>query len=320
MLYEKDGMGRLTLIRFFRMQQHGWPVALVLGVVLLFMVGCTSPASRPSATPLPPSPAALPTSSPVPSPTPLPAAARVNDEPVFKIDYEAELGRLQAAQTDLGQTVPAADQQKQALDELIDETLLAQAAVQNGYTADLQVLKTRVDALASQVGGMDALRAWQTKYGYTEDSFNRALQRSLAGAWQRDKILAALPDQVEQVHVLQILLQEKANADAVVSKLKAGAEFATLARKYDPLTGGDLGWFPRGALFQPEVETAAFNLQPGGVSDVIQSKIGYHIIQLVERANRPLDSQMKLELQRKTLQDWLEKRRSESKIEILSSN
>ncbi len=48
-------------------------------------------------------------------------------------------------------------------------------------------------------------------------------------------------------------------------QLQAGADFATLAYRYDPLTGGDLGWFPRGVLTQPAVEEAAFSLQTTGI-------------------------------------------------------
>ena len=73
--------------------------------------------------------------------------------------------------------------------------------------------------------------------------------------------------------------------------LEAGADFTELAYEYDPLTGGDLGWFPAGYLLQPDVETAAFSLQPGQYSGIIQTSYGYHIVYVIERdSNHPLSA------------------------------
>jgi peptidyl-prolyl cis-trans isomerase SurA len=75
-------------------------------------------------------------------------------------------------------------------------------------------------------------------------------------------------------------------ADSVLVALRAGADFATLAKRFsdDPTTrddGGDLGWFRRGRMV-PQFEAVAFRLRPGQVSNVVETAFGYHIIQ-VER-------------------------------------
>ena len=83
-------------------------------------------------------------------------------------------------------------------------------------------------------------------------------------------------------------------------------------------TGGDLGWFPRGYLTQPEVEEAAFQLQPGEISPVIQSSIGYHILQVISREPaRLISPDARRVLQHKALQDWLKTRMEGHKVEIL---
>ena len=75
----------------------------------------------------------------------------------------------------------------------------------------------------------------------------------------------------------------KARADKILQDLKAGGDFAKLAKQYseDPGTkdnGGDLGSFRRGEMVKP-FEDAAFKLQPGQL-DLVESQFGYHIIQV----------------------------------------
>ncbi len=78
-------------------------------------------------------------------------------------------------------------------------------------------------------------------------------------------------------------------AQEIIDKIKAGGDFAALAKKYsrDPGSaekGGDLGWFARGAMV-PEFEKAAFATAKGGISDVIKTQFGYHIIKVVDKEN-----------------------------------
>ena len=120
------------------------------------------------------------------------------------------------------------------------------------------------------------------KMGYTAESFRFALSRAAAAAWMRDQILASVPGEAEQVHARQILLRTEEGARRVEQNAKTpGTNFATLAAGYDLVTRGDLYWFPRGYLNEPAVEDAAFSLQPGEISGVIQSNIGYHVLQVV---------------------------------------
>lgn len=70
-------------------------------------------------------------------------------------------------------------------------------------------------------------------------------------------------------------------------RILRGEKFSMLARLYsdDPGSaskGGELGFFERGSLY-PEFEAAAFKLKSGEISNVVQTKAGYHIIQMIER-------------------------------------
>ncbi|KPJ53650.1 hypothetical protein AMJ39_03865 [candidate division TA06 bacterium DG_24] len=79
----------------------------------------------------------------------------------------------------------------------------------------------------------------------------------------------------------------KERAEAILALVKEGQDFAMLARRFseDPGSapqGGDLGYFGRGEMV-PEFETAAFDLQPGEVSGLVQTVFGYHILKCEEK-------------------------------------
>lgn len=232
-------------------------------------------------------------------------------------EYQQELLRLQDAQAQLGKTSTPEEQKQKVLTDLEDQLLLIQGASQGGFTVDDTTLQNRIDALAQKMGGQDKLTTWQTTNFYTPETFQQAMRRSIAAAWQRDQIVNSVPAAADQIHALQILVQTEETANTILTELKAGADFATTALTYDPTTGGDLGWFPQGYLLQPEVEAAAFALEPGQFSEVIKSAIGFHIVYVIERdAQHELTPDARRVLQEKKLSEWLDAARATSQIVV----
>lgn len=90
----------------------------------------------------------------------------------------------------------------------------------------------------------------------------------------------------EQVKASHILLEDEETAQEVLDKLNDDADFAELAKEYSTDTsaenGGDLGFFARGQMVQP-FEEAAFELEVGEISDVVQSDFGYHVIKVTDK-------------------------------------
>jgi peptidyl-prolyl cis-trans isomerase D len=100
------------------------------------------------------------------------------------------------------------------------------------------------------------------------------------------------PEEVQARHILIKVAPEASDtdkaaarkqADEISAKLKAGGDFAALAKQYSQdstaQNGGDLGTFGRGVM-TPSFEAAAFALEPGGISDVVESPFGFHLIKL----------------------------------------
>jgi foldase protein PrsA len=97
----------------------------------------------------------------------------------------------------------------------------------------------------------------------------------------------ALLDKPEQVRARHILVPDLKTAEMVEAKLKAGGNFAQLAKQYstDPASkdkGGELGWFGHGQMV-PSFDKAAFSLPVGKISQPVKSPFGYHIIQVEEK-------------------------------------
>ena len=101
--------------------------------------------------------------------------------------------------------------------------------------------------------------------------------------------------QPEQVRVSHILFKTegkdeaavRTQAEATLAKVKAGADFAALAKSLSEdeaskEKGGDLGFFGKGSMVK-EFEDAAFAMQPGQISDLVKTPYGFHILRLEEK-------------------------------------
>lgn len=278
----------------------------IIFLVLLCFSGCSSLTQT------------TPVYTSAPTPTEPPMAARVNGEGITLAEYESELSRYQAYESEQGISSELTAQRDKVLDELITQVLLAQAGSLQGYVIEDSVLDQKLNDLINQAGGQEKYQEWLNQNAFDEQSFKRALRRSLVAAWMRDQIATSVGDTADQVHVKQVRVSTVEEAQQVQQQLQGGIDFNLLAAQYDPLTNGELGWFPRGYLLQPAVDEAAFNLQPGQVSEMIQSEVGYHFLLLVERdAQHMLSPDTKLFLQRQAIIQWLQQRRVESTIEML---
>lgn len=261
----------------------------------------------------------VPTAMPVePTPTLEPMAIMVNGEGISVIEFEQELRRYEAGSAEAGVPVAGGEEGRTIVqNELINQILLKQGATESGFSLSAEELQARIDELAQKTGGSESFSQWMETNYYTAEVFKTAYERAIYSTWMRDQITSIVADTAEQVHIRQIRVNDEGEARGILATLQSGSDFATLADLYDPLTGGELGWLPRGYLTQPEIEEAAFSLDPGSFSQVIKTEIGYHIIQVIERdAEHKLAPDAFQHMKQQAIINWLNEKRAGSEIII----
>jgi parvulin-like peptidyl-prolyl isomerase len=130
-----------------------------------------------------------------------------------------------------------------------------------------------------------------------------------------------VPTTTAQVRARHILVSDEATARSIISQLEGGADFAQLALEHslDRSTreaGGDLGWISPGLLLQPEVEAAIFALPVNSrAPEPVQSALGYHIIESIERGEDvPLTPTGLAQRRQQARLDWLDQQRAAATI------
>jgi peptidyl-prolyl cis-trans isomerase C len=163
----------------------------------------------------------------------------------------------------------------------------------------------------------------------------------LMGFELQEEAKAALSDQVmhqtyedavqsmrgqEEVHARHILVESEDEAKAVLDQLKAGSDFAALAKEKskDPggSDGGDLGYFTKDQMV-PEFAEVAFKMYPGQLSNPVKTQFGWHIIKLEDKRTKQapeferVKDQIETYLTRKAQTEFISKLRKSAKIERL---
>jgi len=162
------------------------------------------------------------------------------------------------------------------------------------------------------------LKEFTERTGLSEAELRRIFEDMLLERKLRAAMAEEVPTTAEHVHARHILVETEEEARQVLERLRAGEDFAALAKEFsiDEATkeeGGDLGWFPRGQM-APEFEEAAFNTPVGEITEPISTTFGYHIIEILGREERELEPYMLRSRQNKAFEEWLEEQRNSPKV------
>lgn len=209
------------------------------------------------------------------------------------------------------------------VEKIIIETLLDQKVEAANITISDEEVDAKLQEMANSQQpplSMDDFKALVEAYGQSFDEIKVSIKRGLTyqkvmeDKWgDKENVTEQevkdyysknikqfeTPEQVRASHILlkvdssdptadleKIKQAAKEKTQLLLGQIKAGADFAELAKEHSTCPsaakGGDLGMFGRGRMVPP-FERVAFELEPGQVSDVVETRFGYHIIKVTDR-------------------------------------
>jgi len=315
--------------------RHTKLLILVLLAFLVTVSACDSTSSAPTqplptATPQPEETPIESTATPVPAPTNTsePLAAVVNGQPIPLAEYERQIARYEASMVAAGQDLSAPEGQSAlaqgrqwVLDLMVEQMLIEHAATAEGLVVSDADVEATIAGLRADIGD-EAFDTWLVQEDMTREEMQERLRGDMLATQMANRVAESIPARAEHVHARHIVVATEEEARLILSQLQAGGDFASLARTYslDISTrdlGGDLGFFPAGVLTSKEVEAAAFALQPGQLSDVVPSDLGFHIVQVVERVpDREIDPENLRLLRDQAVRAWLDGLKNSADIQI----
>ena len=251
-----------------------------------------------------------------------PIVAIVNSVSISEKRYKRELLRYEAALKKSELYTPKIEKHSfEVLEQLILSELIGQVAREEGFTVTEHQLDEAYAHSISTRGGQAEFDKWLEDNIYTEVEFQAQLKEQLLATKMKEFVLNDVGTYAEQVNARHIVVATREQAEDLRSKIVAGADFATIASIHSldrstRLNGGDLGWFPRGLLTMPVLEAEVFALEPGELGDIVETEIGFHIIQNIDRnMQRELTPNAAVVVRRAVLDSWLADLRSQAVIE-----
>ncbi len=199
--------------------------------------------------------------------------AKVNGKTITEGDLKLADGEVGS---ELG-SMPEASKRQLLLEYMIENIVFADAAE------------------AAKLGtgpAFEARMAYLRRRALREIYFEKSVRDGVTDADARkfyDEQVKSIKPQ-EELSARHILVEKKELADEIAAKLKAGGDFAALAKQHskDPGSkenGGDLGFFGKGMMV-PQFEEAAYKLAKGETSAPVQSQFGFHVIRVDDKRTK----------------------------------
>jgi peptidyl-prolyl cis-trans isomerase C len=247
---------------------------------------------------------------------------------------------------------------KEVLEGLIHGELLYQESQRKAIKVEEVAINEQLGTLKKQFSSEDEFKTALNKMNLSEADIRSQIKKGLAiqqfitkhiaeKVTVSDKQIRAYYDshpdsskQPEQVRARHILIKVDPQADEsqraearrkieeIQQKLQKGEDFATLAKGFSQgpssAKGGDLDYFRRGQMVKP-FEEAAFALKPGEVSDLVETRFGYHLIKVIDKkpattmaykdVKDRLEDYLKQEKIQKEVRLYVEKLKEKAKVE-----
>lgn len=229
------------------------------------------------------------------------------------------------------------------------QLLLISHAKQAGITVSQEEVDEKWNSLKERFPSEQQFQQQLDKMGKTKEDFIEDIRRSILIEKFSEQRLGDISvteqelrdyfeenkeqyGQKERIHARHILVESDSQAESDIRDIKSeideGASFEEMAREHSEgpsaQRGGDLETFPRGKMV-PAFDEVAFNLEPGVVSDPVETRFGYHLIKVEEKMDsKPADFEsnreeieqtVKQQKQQAKMKQLVQRLREESEIE-----
>lgn len=210
------------------------------------------------------------------------AAQQAADEPV---SIDTVVARVGSAEITLGHAIALREQLPPQFRSVADETLfpaiieqLIEQELLTQYKADDLSLRDRISLENEQRNYIANAALYEVaNAAVTDDALNDAYAAFAAEFGQGDP--------VTEYNAAHILVRTEDEIATVIAELETGRDFAEVAREFSldgsAAEGGALGWFGPGVMIEP-FEQAVMALEPGQVSDAVETRFGWHVVMLVD--------------------------------------
>lgn len=181
---------------------------------------------------------------------------------------------------------------KEAAGESLLQNMLIEQILENNYKVTDDEVEKQFNETKEQYG--DAFESTLASYSLTEDTYKDSIRLQLLQD-KAAKDVEVTDKEIEEYYnkakverkTRHILVADEDTANTVIKELKAGGDFAKLAKKYSTDTasaeeGGELGWVKMSDSMVPEFLDATFALELNTISEPVQSQYGYHIIEVTD--------------------------------------
>lgn len=291
------------------------------------------------------------------------AVATVNGKTISEETYNEHLNNItQAYRAQNGGQLPPEAQEKLkklAVQQLINKRVILEEYQRLGLSVDPDRVDQEIEKLKSQYPSPEQFDQVMAERGYNDERLRSEVTQSLQVFKVQEHVMKdveiteeelkstynnnldkiAQPESVRARHILIKVPENASEAQkqealsrirAIREELEAGADFAALAQEKSEgpsaPKGGDLGYFPAERMV-PSFSKVAFAMEPGEISDVVETQFGYHIIKVedhkeawlpsFEEVKEQMRPQLEMQKAQYVFQEYINQLMAEANVKIL---
>ena len=272
----------------------------------------------------------------------------VNDQPVYSWEVGLIVPKIRSDMAGQGIQAKPEEIARAAVRRVVEARLLAQEAQRRGLKPDGKRVSAALAEIEKQAGGRAGLETALARLGATYDQLQASASETdlvqvflttqiepqvtvtaadVSAFYDANPDMFARPDMVRARHIMIRLTptsttEDKKNArtraTAARQRVVSGEDFATVAREVsegrEASNGGDMGFFAKDEMM-PELTNIAFALDVGQISEIIETRFGFHILKVEEK--RPASKMTFEEAEEPVRQLLIENRTGEKVAELL---